>query len=86
MADEHHVPFPPLPSMVIEKDEDYANDGKDSKQGHETKLATVKMLLESIDQTVTVAFPLHAPVNELITHFAKELRMSANVLQIIFKG
>ncbi|CAF1061759.1 unnamed protein product [Adineta ricciae] len=85
MADEHNVPFPPLPSMVIEKDDDSANDVKASKQEHETKLATVKMLLESIDQTVTVAFPLHAPVNELITHFAKELRMSVNVLQIIFK-
>ena len=86
MADEHHVPFPPLPSMVIDKDDDYADDGKDPKGEPETKLATVKMLLQSIDQTVTVAFPLHAPVNELVTHFAKELRMPVSVLQILFRG
>jgi len=85
MADEQHdVPFPPIPSMINDGDE-YINNN-DLNQEQETKLATVKMLLESIGQTVTVAFPLRSPVNELITHFAKELRMSANVLQIIFKG
>ncbi|CAF0827647.1 unnamed protein product [Adineta steineri] len=81
MTDERSVPFPPVPTMINDKDE----MNKDSNQEQETKLATVKMLLESNGQTVTVAFPLHSPVIELLTHFAKELRMSANVLQIIFK-
>jgi hypothetical protein len=83
MADEHNLPLPPLPSMINDKDEDAYNY---SNQSQETKLATVKMLLESIGQTVTVAFPLRSPINELITHFSKELRMPANVLQITFNG
>ena len=89
MADDENVPFPPIPSIVNDKEDDnnnVYNDLTDTNQEQETKLATVKMLLESIGQTVTVAFPLHSPVNELITHFAKELRMPANVLQITFNG
>jgi hypothetical protein len=86
MSDKHNLPLAPLPSMINEKDEDSHNVYNDSHQGQETKLATVKMLLESIGQTVTVAFPLRSPINELITHFAKELRMPANVLQITFNG
>lgn len=87
MADEHNLPLPPLPSMINEKDEDNNNNNNIiANQNEETKLATVKMLLESIGQTVTVAFPLRAPINELITHFAKELRMPANILQITFHG
>ena len=87
MTDEHSVPLQPIPSIVQDKTEEQNNnDPKDSSQEEETKLATVKMLLESIGQTVTVAFPLRLPIHELITHFAKELRMPENVLQIIFKG
>jgi hypothetical protein len=86
MADEHDFPLQPLPSMINDRDEDGSNVYNDSSRDQETKLATVKMLLESIGQTVTVAFPLRSPINELITHFAKELRMPANVLQITFNG
>ncbi len=86
MSDEHSLPLAPLPSMINDKDEDDNNVYNDPNQGEETKLATVKMLLGSIGQTVTVAFPLRSPINELITHFAKELRMPANVLQITFNG
>jgi hypothetical protein len=86
MADEHDFPLQPLPSMINDRDEDSSNVYNDSSRDQETKLATVKMLLESIGQTVTVAFPLRSPINELITHFAKELRMPANVLQITFNG
>ncbi|CAF3144279.1 unnamed protein product [Rotaria sp. Silwood2] len=88
MSDEHNLPLPPLPTMINDKGEDnnnVYNESKDSNEEQETKLATVKMLLESIGQTVTVAFPLRSPINELITHFAKELRMPENILQIIFK-
>jgi hypothetical protein len=84
MSDEYDLPLPPIPSMITDRDED--DNTKDLNDEQETKLATVKMLLESIGQTVTVAFPLLAPINELITHFAKELRMPANILQITFKG
>lgn len=91
MADEHSLPLPPLPSMINDKDEDENNNNNNNvsnrpNEGQETKLATVKMLLDSIGQTVTVAFPLQAPINELLTHFAKELRMPANILQITFNG
>jgi len=86
MADEQSSPLPPFPSMINGKEEDDSNVYNDSNQGQETKLATVKMLLESIGQTVTVAFPLQSPINELITHFAKELRMPVNILQITFNG
>ena len=82
MSDDHNLPLPPLPSMVNDREEDENNLNNEQ----EPKLATVKMLLESIGQTVTVAFPLRSPINELITHFAKELRMPANILQITFKG
>jgi hypothetical protein len=87
MSDEHDLPLQPLPSMITDKDEDDDyNEVKDSNEEQETKLATVKMFLESIGQTVTVAFALRSPINELITHFAKELRMPVNILQITFKG
>ena len=52
----------------------------------EMKLATVKMLLRSIGQTVTVAFPIRSPISELIGHFAKELRMPDDILQVRFEG
>lgn len=83
MADEHSLPIAPIPSMVNDREEDHQHD---ANQGLETKLATVKMLLESIGQTVTVAFPLQVPINELIIYFSKELRMPENVLQIKFNG
>lgn len=86
MVDERDLPLPSIPTMITDRDEESDNVYNDFNQGEETKLATVKMLLESIGQTVTVAFPLRAPINELITHFAKELRMPANVLQITFNG
>lgn len=88
MPQEQEVPIQPVPTMVEEKDE-YGNEMDDDPKyinsEQEPKLATVKMLLESIGQTVTVAFPLRSPISELITHFAKELRMPENVLQIRFK-
>lgn len=69
--------------MVDEKED---HEQKENLHGQESQLATVKMLLQSIGQTVTVAFPLRSPLNELLHHFAKELRMSPNVLQITYKG
>lgn len=87
MADERHLPLQSVPTMITDRGEDdNSNVYTDSNPGEEPKLATVKMLLESIGQTVTVAFPLRAPIIELINYFAKELRMSANVLQITFNG
>lgn len=83
MADEHSLPIAPIPSMVNDREEDHQHD---ASQGRETKLATVKMLLDSIGQTVTVAFPLQIPIHELITYFSKELRMPVNVLHIRFNG
>jgi hypothetical protein len=62
MADEPAVPMPSAPPMIEEKDPSHEQ---------EQKLATVKMLLQSIGQTATVAFPLRSP---------------ANVLKITFKG
>ncbi|CAF0725391.1 unnamed protein product [Rotaria sordida] len=88
MSDEHNLPLPSLPTMVNDRNEgnnNVYNESKDSNEEQETKLATVKMLLETIGQTVTVAFPLRSPISELITHFAKELRMPENILQITFK-
>lgn len=77
MADEPAVPLPSVPLMVEEKDPSHEQ---------EPKLATVKMLLQAIGQTATVAFPLRSPISDLVNYFAKELRMPANMLQIIFKG
>jgi hypothetical protein len=86
MADEYSLALASVPTMINDRDDENSNVYNHLNQSEETKLATVKMLLESIGQTVTVAFPLRSPINELITHFAKELRMSANVLQITFNG
>jgi hypothetical protein len=86
MADVYSLALASVPTMINDRDDENNNVYNQSIQGEETKLATVKMLLESIGQTVTVAFPLRSPINELITHFAKELRMPANVLQITFNG
>ena len=86
MADEHNPTLQSVPTMVTDRDDENSNVYNDFNPGEETKLATVKMLLDSVGQTVTVAFPLRAPINELILYFAKELRMPANVLQIIFNG
>ena len=83
MADEQNLPLPSVPSMVDEKED---HDPKENAHEQEPQLATVKMLLQSIGQTVTVAFPLRSPLNELLNHFAKELRMPPNILQITFKG
>lgn len=82
MVDEQNLPLPSVPSMVDEKED---HDQKENMHEQESQLATVKMLLQSIGQTVTVAFPLRSPLNELLNHFAKELRMSPNNLQITFK-
>ena len=57
-----------------------------STDDQEMKLATVKMLLRSIGQTVTVAFPIRSPISELIGHFARELRMPDDILQVRFEG
>ena len=69
--------------MVDEKED---HDPKEHAHEQEPQLATVKMLLQSIGQTVTVAFPLRSPLNELLNHFAKELRMPPSILQVTFKG
>lgn len=87
MADEHDPPLQSVPTMITDRGEDdNSNVYSYSNQGEEPKLATVKMLLESVGQTVTVAFPIRVPIVELINYFAKELRMSAHVLQITFHG
>ena len=83
MADEPTLALPSVPTMVDDKDE---RENKDPNQEQEPKLATVKMLLQTIGQTATVAFPLRSPISDLVAYFAKELRMPANVLQITFKG
>ncbi|CAF1503941.1 unnamed protein product [Rotaria magnacalcarata] len=89
MSDNQELPLQPVPTMTNDKDEniniDLDNEPKYSGDEQEPKLATVKMLLESIGQTVTVAFPLRSPISELITHFAKELRMPEKILQVTFK-
>jgi hypothetical protein len=86
MSNEYSLALASVPTMINDQEDENSNIYNQAIQEEEPKLATVKMLLDSIGQTVTVAFPLRSPINELITHFAKELRMPANVLQITFNG
>lgn len=84
MGDENAQHLTSVPSMADGLEQHYNN--KDPVEDQEPKLATVKMVLQSIGQTVTVAFPLRAQIRELLSHFAKELRMSESILQIVHKG
>ena len=75
--------------MVHDREDSESHENQpvpDSTDDQEMKLATVKMLLRSIGQTVTVAFPIRSPISELIGHFAKELRMPDDILQVRFEG
>ncbi|CAF0991558.1 unnamed protein product [Didymodactylos carnosus] len=65
---------------------DVKKENGDQSERQEPKLATVKMFFQPSGQIVPVAFSLLSPIEELLYHFAKELRMNADILEISHKG
>ena len=78
--------YHPVPSMVDAKDESNENHlSMIRTEEQEAKLATVKMLLRSNWTNSHSSFSSSlAPINQLITHFAKELRMPEQVSYKLF--